>query len=271
MRINLHNLCVDCTERRVYLCKMSLWVLDPKELWFPYKNEMDGDRVAIGGDLHWVRVLKGFERGCYLSYTEGEDIQWYSPEQRAVIFPHLIAAKDNVSIPDGWTFEWDKDFETVIEHCSRPHLENQWLHEEVRQVYLKLYQSGYAHALSVKKNGRLVGGLFGVALGRVFFGMSMYHTESNASKFGLAYLIQFLKVKRWKLLDVQKLTPFLSRMGAVEIPRDKFLDQLNHQLRYRTVSGDWSLEKNWIQKDSFPISQQWPKSFNPQDPCPFLV
>lgn len=271
MRINLHNLCVQFKECSRYLCHMSLWVLDPKELWFPYKNEMDGDRVAIGGDLHWVRVLKGFERGCYLSYTVDEDIQWYSPEKRAVIFPHLIKSNDNLYAPQLWSFEWDKDFETILEECARPNEENQWLHDDVKQVYLKLFRSGYAHALSVKKNGQLIGGLFGVALGRVFFGMSMFHKESNASKYALHFLIQFLRNKKWKLMDVQNLTPFLSKMGAVEIPRDKYLDHLRNQLKFRTVSGDWSLEKSWIQKDSFPISQQWPKSFNPQDPCPFLV
>ena len=96
--------------------------------------------------------------------------------------------------------------------CARPHQEKPWLHADVQSVYLQLHQHGYAHALSVLHNGELVGGLMGVALGRVFFGMSMYHEESNASKYALEYLIQFLRVKKWKVLDVQKLTPFLSKM-----------------------------------------------------------
>jgi leucyl/phenylalanyl-tRNA--protein transferase len=250
---------------------MSLWVLDPKELWFPYKNEMDGDRVAIGGDLHWVRVLKGFEKGCYLNYAKGEDIQWYSPEQRAVIFPHLQKKSDDWEAPAGWSFQWDQHFEAVMLGCARPHEEKPWLHAEVQSVYLQLHQHGYAHALSVLHNGELVGGLMGVAVGRVFFGMSMYHEESNASKYALEYLIHFLKEKKWKVLDVQKLTPFLSKMGAVEIQRDRFLDLLKEQMKFRTVLGDWSADRSWLQKDPYPLTSEWPKGFNPQDPCPFLV
>ena len=249
---------------------MSLWVLDPTELWFPYKNEMDGDRVAIGGDLHWVRVLKAFEKGCYLNYGAGEDIQWYSPEQRSVIFPHRDNPAQNWIVPKGWSFHWDTDFIDIMQKCSRPQLENQWLHGQVQDVYAKLYDVGYAHSLSARFQGQLVGGLMGVAIGRVFYGMSMYHLEPNASKFALLYLIQFLREKKWKLLDVQKLTPFLSRMGAVELPRDKFLDVLRAQLKFRSVSGNWSDEKNWKEKDPYPSSHLWPRSFNPQDPCPFL-
>ena len=111
----------------------------------------------------------------------------------------------------------------------------------------------------------------GVALGRVFFGMSMYHEESNASKYALEYLIQFLKTKKWKVLDVQKLTPFLSKMGAVEIQRDRFLDLLQEQMKFRTVKGNWSEDRSWLQKDPYPSSAEWPKGFNLQDPCPFLV
>ena len=250
---------------------MALWVLDPKELWFPYKNEMDGDRVAIGGDLHWVRVLKAFEKGCYLNFGPGEDIQWYSPEQRAVIFPHLSKVDKDCKFPEGWTFDWDTDFYDVMQNCSRPHVENQWLHPEVQDVYAKLHDIGYAHSLSARLHGKLVGGLMGVAIGRVFYGMSMYHMEPNASKFALNYLIHFLRDKKWKLLDVQKLTPFLSKMGAVELPRDKFLDVLRAQLKFRSVSGNWSDEMNWKEKDPYPLSKIWPRTFNPQDPCPFLV
>ena len=111
----------------------------------------------------------------------------------------------------------------------------------------------------------------GVAIGRVFYGMSMYHIEPNASKFALNYLIHFLRDKKWKLLDVQKLTPFLSKMGAVELPRDKFLDVLRAQLKFRSVSGNWTEGMNWKEKDPYPLSKIWPRTFNPQDPCPFLV
>jgi leucyl/phenylalanyl-tRNA--protein transferase len=241
---------------------MSLWCLDPNEIWFPYRNEMDGDRVAVGADLSWDRVVIGFRKACFPFYHAGDEIAWYSPEKRAVFFPHLMQLKrceEWKRNPKGWEFCWDQDFDSVIQHCQRDiHSESNWLHEETIAMYKVLHQQGFAHALSVKSEGRLIGGLLGVAVGRMFYGLSMFHLEEGASKAALCYLISFLREKKWKLLDCQWMTPFLAQMGAVEIDREKFLDILNVQVKFRTPRGNWSQSLTWKNKDPFPKRSDHP-------------
>lgn len=243
---------------------MSLWVLDKEDLWFPYRNEMDGDIVAVGGDLRWQRVIKGFERSCFPLFSEGEEIKWWSPETRAVFYPHLHPGFDvelNKLHTKGVSFVWDDDFQGALIHCSRQGTaSNPWLHAATINMYVELHRQGYAHCLEVYHNGELVGGLIGVALGRVFYGLSMFHLKSNGSKWGLMYLIQFLKQKKWKLLDAQQMTPFLEKMGAQELHREKFLDKMLDMYRFGTPRGSWADGNSWKTKDVFPKYGELPIS-----------
>ena len=244
---------------------MSLWNLDANEIWFPYRNEMDGDRVAVGADLAWDRVVIGFRKACFPFYHAGEEIAWYSPENRAVFFPHLHHSRQCdglMSKQKDWEFVWDQDFEAVIKGCQRDtQSASNWLHDDTIMMYKELHQQGFAHALSVLSEGKLIGGLFGVAVGRMFYGLSMFHHEDGASKAALCYLISFLKEKKWKMLDCQWMTPFLEQMGAVTIDRDQFLDILNQQVKFRTPRGNWSVEGTWKQKDPFPKRTEHPVSW----------
>lgn len=244
---------------------MALWSLDPSEIWFPYRNEMDGDRVAVGADLHWQRVLIGFVHACFPFYRAGEEIAWYSPEKRAVIFPHLVDAQNCLKIHQrspSFQFVWDEHFDQIIAGCQRNESDpNAWLHEEVIAMYKELHRQGFAHGLSVLKDGVIVGGVMGVAIGRVFFGLSMFHDTDDASRAGLCFLIEFLKKKKWKIIDCQWATPFLLQMGAVEIDRDLFLDLIRSPFNFRTPRGNWSNELTWKQKDAFPKRSSMPKEW----------
>jgi leucyl/phenylalanyl-tRNA--protein transferase len=245
---------------------MSLWVLDKDEIWFPYRNEMDGDIVAVGGDLDWRRVLKGFEKSCFPLFAESEDIKWWSPELRAVFFPHLHPGFEkelNKIKAKGITFQWDADFSNTVRLCSRQGVStNPWLHDSTISMFNELHVQGFAHSLEVYQDGELIGGLMGVGLGRVFYGLSMFHIKSNGSKWALMYLIEFLKLKKWKLLDAQQMTPFLAKMGAIEIHREKFLDKMLDMYRFGTPRGDWSKQDSWITKDAFPKYLEMPESRN---------
>jgi leucyl/phenylalanyl-tRNA--protein transferase len=243
---------------------MSLWVLDKEEIWFPYRNEMDGDIVAVGGDLHWQRVMKGFEKSCFPLFSESEEIKWWSPEMRAVFFPHLHPGFDKELSKvrnQGVTFHWDLDFNRTMKHFSRHGIStNPWLHPSTISMFNELHAQGFAHSLEVYQDGKLIGGLMGVALGRVFYGLSMFRIKSNGSKWALMFLIQFLKQKKWKLLDAQQMTPFLSKMGAQEIHREKFLDKMLEMYRFRTPRGNWSDSISWRCKDAFPKNLEMPVS-----------
>lgn len=226
---------------------------------------MDGDIVAVGGDLEWQRVIKGFEKSCFPLFGAQEEIKWWSPERRAVFFPHLHAGFDSILEKlqsKGIEFRWDKQFDLTMQHCSRAReAENPWLHRDTLQLYHDLHIQGFAHSLEVYQNGELIGGLMGVALGRVFFGLSMFHLKSNGSKWALMYLIQFLKSKKFKLLDAQQSTPFLTQMGAVEIQRDLFLDKMREMYKFGTARGDWSLLRTWSFKDPFPKHVEFPENW----------
>ena len=261
-----HNLCEYSAGVWDYLCSMALWSLDASEIWFPYRNEMDGDRVAVGADLSWQRVLIGFVHACFPYYTQGEEIAWYSPISRGVIFPHLLQEATCIKVQnrnESFAFAWDLHFDEILSGCRRSATdEASWLHNDVFALYQELHRQGFAHSLSVMQEGELVGGIMGVAVGRVFFGLSMYHHIDDASRAGLCYLFQFLKEKKWKLLDCQWATPFLKQMGAIEIDRDRFLDLIQPAFQFRTPRGNWSEARTWRQKDPFPKREKMPLAWH---------
>ncbi len=244
---------------------MSLWVLEENDWWFPFRNEMDGDVVAVGGDLKWQRVIKGFERSCFPLYKSSEEIKWWSPEKRAVFYPHLYPNQSKLMeklASKGISFVWDDHFDEVIQHCSRSGIASDpWLHADMIAMYQELHRQGFAHSLSVYRDNELIGGLIGVGLGRVFFGLSMFHLKSNGSKWALLFLIQFLKEKKWKFLDAQVMTDFLKKMGAEEIDRELFLDKMRKMYAFRTPRGKWSETESWTSKDAFPKIGELPTSY----------
>ena len=191
-------------------------------------NEPNG-LIAIGGDLSIDRMLLAYENGIFPWYGEGEPILWYSPNPRMVITPdklHVSKSLKKILHSSQFRVRIDMAFKEVILQCrtvQRPGQSGTWIDDEMVKSYCQLHELGYAHSYEVYKNDELVGGLYGVALGRVFFGESMFSLVSNASKVAFAHLLQKSK---FCLIDCQIENQHLESLGAFKMPRDLFIQQL---------------------------------------------
>jgi len=203
--------------------------------------------LAIGGDLSEERLILAYQLGIFPWFSDDSPILWWSPDPRLVLFPNeLHISKRLKRTIKKCTFEvsFDKAFKEVIEFCAKIKRKGQdgtWIGKEMMEAYLNLYYSGFAHSVECWQNGNLVGGLYGVSLGRVFFGESMFSKVTDASKVALITLVQ--KIKKWdfKFIDCQVTTSHLMSLGAREIPRKKFLRILNEALKSPAYRGSWSL------------------------------
>jgi len=191
-------------------------------------TEPDG-LLAIGGDLSPERIIIAYLNGIFPWYSPGQPILWWSPNPRAVLFPqklHVSRSLAKIIRKKEFITTIDQAFEQVIEACAQTPRHNQdgtWITDEMQQAYLKLHQLGIAHSAECWKNGQLVGGLYGIALGKVFFGESMFSWQSNASKVAFVHLLDELKKRNYALIDCQVTTDHLLSLGAEEIPREHFL------------------------------------------------
>ena len=191
-------------------------------------NEPNG-LIAIGGDLSIDRMLLAYENGIFPWYGEGEPILWYSPNPRMVITPdklHVSKSLKKILHSSQFRVRIDMAFKEVILQCrtvQRPGQSGTWIDDEMVKSYCQLHELGYAHSYEVYKNNELVGGLYGVALGRVFFGESMFSLVSNASKVAFAHLLQKSK---YCLIDCQIENQHLESVGAFKMPRDLLIQQL---------------------------------------------
>ena len=185
--------------------------------------------IAIGGDLSIERLLDAYSQGIFPWYGEGEPILWYSPDPRMVITPdkfHLSKSLRKITDSSRFEVRIDTAFEDVITHCRsviRPGQAGTWIDASMIQAYCDLSEKGYAHSYEVYEKDKLVGGLYGVALGDVFFGESMFSLVSNASKVAFAYLLQN---SHYRLIDCQVENKHLQSLGAFRLPRDLFIQQL---------------------------------------------
>ena len=211
---------------------MPLFVLDD-ELAFPpvALAEPDG-LLAVGGDLSKERLLLAYRNGIFPWY-EHKPILWWSPDPRFVLFPEeLKISKSMHQVLKKKQFEFciDKDFVGVIGQCksiSRRGQQSTWITEEVRKAYTNLYQSGIAHSAETWSNGELAGGLYGVRMGKLFFGESMFSKTSNASKYAFIQYVRILQQSGVELIDCQIFTPHLESLGARMIPRKQFMALLD--------------------------------------------
>lgn len=205
--------------------------------------EPDG-LLAIGGSLHPQRLLSAYANGIFPWYNKDQPILWWSPNPRAVLYPEkFIASRSLRKIINKAQFQIsaDREFEQIIIQCAQPrHYErNTWITDEMLQAYVTLHQLGYAHSVECRRDGRLVGGLYGVAIGKVFFGESMFSRESNASKVALYYLSRKLLDWGYHLIDCQVSSPHLISLGAELMPREKFLHLLKQCCPLEHASGRW--------------------------------
>ena len=204
--------------------------------------------LAVGGDLRRSRLLLAYSLGIFPWYSAGEPILWWSPDPRLVLYPQeLKISKSLYKIIKKGTFSVtvDRAFERVITDCARVRLENRegtWIVDDMVKAYCNLHESGFAHSVEAWEGNRLAGGLYGVSLGQCFFGESMFTRISNASKVAFVVLVKHLKSLDFALIDCQITTGHLTRFGAREISRTRYLDELADALRKPTLNGKWSFD-----------------------------
>ena len=204
------------------------------ELYFPPLSQTHPTGiVAFGGDLSLPRLELAYRSGIFPWFEDGEPITWYSPAERMVLFfEDLKVSKSLKKIIDRKVFEvtFNKAFREVITNCQEVKRSGQlgtWITDDMIHAYCKLHDAGMAQSVEVWENGELVGGLYGIDLGHIFCGESMFSLRSNASKVAFVYLVEKLKQENYLLLDCQVFNPHLESLGAVEIDRDDFLMILN--------------------------------------------
>ena len=202
--------------------------------------------VGVGGDLSPGMLLSAYRQGVFPWYSEGEPLLWWNPDPRFVLFTdrlHISKSLKKLLNKGEFCFSFDVCFGEVIEHCSRidrPGQKGTWITTEMIEAYTGLNRLGFAHSLEVWGGGKLVGGLYGVSIGRVFCGESMFSLESGASKSGLVHLVHTLRPLGFQLIDCQIRTDHLAAMGGEEISRREYLCLLGEALEHRTIRGSWS-------------------------------
>ena len=208
-------------------------ILDDQQLWFPpVEKALPDGLLAIGGDLSTARLLLGYRNGIFPWFNEEDPILWWSPDPRCVLFPDKLKISKSmkqVLRNSRYKFGVDTAFEAVITNCSSMERAGQpgtWITREIIDAYTKLHQEGYAHSAECWENGQLVGGLYGVLLGKVFFGESMFSKANNASKFAFINWVEILKQQGIQLIDCQMHTAHLESLGAEMISRDRFIELL---------------------------------------------
>ena len=205
-------------------------VLLGKELVFPPVEMASAEGIlAFGGDLQPQRLILAYRSGIFPWYNEGEPIIWYSPEMRMVLFPeelYISKSMRRLMAKNEFTLSWNKAFEEVIDQCQKSPRKDQlgtWITEDMKQAYIKLHKMGFAKSIEVWREDELIGGLYGIDLGHVFCGESMFSKVSNTSKLAFIHLVQELQKKEYKLIDCQVYNEHLESLGAREIPRSEFM------------------------------------------------
>lgn len=204
-----------------------------KDLVFPpvYLANKDG-LLAVGGDLSAERLLLAYKNGIFPWYNQGEPIAWYSPDPRMVLFPKnlkISKSMKQVIRKNQFRATFNQNFSEVIANCKNSYREGQggtWITNEMEQAYVNLHKLGIAKSVEVWEGNELVGGLYGIDLGHVFCGESMFSKVSNASKFAFIYLVQKLETAHYTLIDCQVYNAHLDSLGAEEISRSEFLTYL---------------------------------------------
>ncbi|CAZ95385.1 leucyl/phenylalanyl-tRNA--protein transferase [Zobellia galactanivorans] len=210
----------------------SLFFLGEALVFPPVEYAQDDGLLAAGGDLSVERLLLAYKSGIFPWFNTDALLLWWSPDPRMVLRPKDVKISKSmrkVLRDDRFKLTKNQSFEAVIEACSSIEREGQdgtWITDKMKRAYLQLYEKGYATSYEVWENDRLVGGLYGVDLGTVFCGESMFSKVSNASKFAFIKMAQELEAKNYRLIDCQIYTSHLESLGAQEIPRSEFIQIL---------------------------------------------
>ena len=219
----------------------------PEEYVFPPPHLATREGLlAVGGDLNPGRILAAYRQGIFPWYSQGDPILWWSPDPRMVLYPHEFRPSKSLKRTIRRTIyqvSFDTAFDQVIHNCGRLRTKNgegTWITPEMEAAYKKLHMLGYAHSVEAWHDGQLVGGLYGIAIGHIFFGESMFSTMNDASKVCLYHLNAFLLIKKFSLIDCQVPSEHLRSLGGVFIGRGEFLEQLQKLIKFPTHSGSWT-------------------------------
>lgn len=229
---------------------MSVHLLDERLIFPPPATAPRARPLAIGGDLRPERLILAYSLGIFPWYGPGEPIQWHSPDPRMVLLADDIRVSRSLrrTLRKGeFRLTLDTAFERVMEACAetpRPGQAGTWITDEMKAAYLELHRRGVAHSAEAWQGDTLVGGLYGVSLGRAFFGESMFAHVAEASK--VTFVVFTEQLRRWDigLVDCQVYTEHLARFGAREWPRAEFLEALRSALEHPTRSGPWRLDSS---------------------------
>jgi len=226
-----------------------MFFLDPHitDLHFPPVDLASPDGLlAVGGDLRAERLLEAYRHGIFPWYNEGQPILWWSPDPRAVLFPDKLKVSRSLrkTMRRGhFTVRFDTHFGEVMRSCAAPRAQHPrggtWITPAMLEAYTHLHELGYAHSVETWHEGRLAGGLYGVALGGAFFGESMFARATDASKVALVALVKQLRAWGFQIIDCQLPSPHLFSLGAEEICRREFLDRLARALVAEPRVGRW--------------------------------
>lgn len=227
---------------------MVLYRLDRRIVFPPAEDAEDNGLLAVGGDLRPERLILAYESGIFPWYSKGQPILWHSPDPRMVLLPRALRVATSLrkrARRAPYALTMDRAFPKVIAACGstpRPGQKDTWITREMKDAYVELHRRGVAHSVEAWEGERLVGGLYGISLGAVFFGESMFALAPDASKLAFVALCERLVAWRIELVDCQVHTPHLARFGAEEWPRARYLAALRAALRAPTRPGPWSFE-----------------------------
>lgn len=199
--------------------------------------------LAAGADLSPSRLLMAYQHGIFPWFSDGQPILWWSTEPRMVLFTDrfrisaslrktLKKVESNRQSGNGWQVTFDRAFESVMRACAQPRKDEAgtWISDEIIAGYTSLHKTGYAHSIEIWSNNKLIGGAYGVCIGHMFYGESMFSRVSDASKVALAYLVAFLKSQGVSMIDCQQQTGHLASLGAIPIPRAEFISLLQRAI-----------------------------------------
>lgn len=223
----------------------------PNDIIFPPPEHAEPDGLlAVGGDLSLERLLLAYQLGIFPWYSENSPILWWSPDPRLILEPRNLQVSERLKriLKKGtFTITLDRAFDAVVRGCAqakRSTGRGTWIVDDMIIAYCRLHEAGFAHSVESWLEGELAGGLYGVALGRAFFGESMFTKETNASKVAFVHLVKLLLFWQFDFIDCQVTTGHLMRFGAHEIPRAEFLQRLKQALQFSTRRGQWSFPQD---------------------------
>ncbi len=233
----------------------SIAWLDPDSIAFPplsHALREPNGLLAAGGDLSAPRLIAAYRRGIFPWFDDEQPLLWWSPDPRCVLYPeqlHISKSLKKALSKQDYTVTFDSDFESVIVACSAPRATSAdtWITADMKQAYLELHQTGIAHSVEVWRNDRLIGGLYGLAMGRLFFGESMFSAERDGSKIAFVHLVEQLRSWGYYLIDCQVHSDHLASLGASEIPRGEFAAILEREVDTE-VNHEWRM--SWSYRES---------------------